>query len=615
VKPGGRGYTPPFAEEPTMTTASTTPVADGPLTTRPQPTTSRLTAAYFSMEIGLDPNVPTYAGGLGILAGDSIRAGADLGINMVAVTLLHREGYFFQKLLPDGWQVEEPTQWTPSEHMTLLEPTVSVQIEDRTVQLRCWRFDVRGGSDHIVPVYLLDTDLPANSPADRLITQKLYVSDPAGRLIQEAVLGIGGVRMLRALGHREIAHCHMNEGHAALLVLELLREEAAARKTSTTDPLVLAAVRERGVFTTHTPVAAGHDKFDLELVRRVVEPTLLEPLDDPATRERFCEDNMLNLTFLGFGLSKYINGVARRHGEVSRALFDRFEIDSITNGIHTTTWVSKSFAELFDKRVPGWREDNATLRLVHGVALTEIRRAHRMAKRVLIELVNWRTNAGFDEETFTIGFARRATGYKRAELLLSDPNRLRHIARSVGRLQLVFAGKAHPNDGGGKEMIKRIVAAFGNLVPDIAAVYLPNYDMALAQALIPGVDLWLNTPQPPLEASGTSGMKAALNGVPSLSTLDGWWLEGHIENVTGWAIGRDSWTPAGSVDQHAGADAERNAADASSLYDKLEHTIMPMFYRDPEAFAAIMRSSIAINGAFFTTQRMMQQYVVRAYLA
>ncbi|MCA9286785.1 MAG: alpha-glucan family phosphorylase, partial [Phycisphaerales bacterium] len=504
-------------------------------------------------------------------------------------------------------------RWEPTEHMSLLDPVATVELEGRPVQLRCWRYDVRGVSGHVVPVYMLDADLPENHPDDRQVTRKLYMSDPAGRFRQEALLGIGGVRMLQALGLGVADHYHMNEGHAALLVLELLRIESERAGLAATDPQVIESVRRRCVFTTHTPVAAGHDKFPLDLVHHTIEPTLLRPLDDPATCGAFCEDGMLNMTFLGFSLSKYINGVAKRHGEVSRSLFGRYPIDSITNGVHAATWVSRPFAELFDQHLPGWREDNATLRYAVGIPLEEIRNAHARAKRTLVETVNWRINAGFDQRRFTIGFARRATAYKRAELLLADPGRLRAMAEQLGGLQIIFAGKAHPNDHGGKEMIKRIVGALEPLRPAVHGVYLPNYDMGLAQVLVPGVDLWLNTPQPPLEASGTSGMKAALNGVPSLSTLDGWWLEGHVEGVTGWAIGRDDWTAEARVDQTASSNDERNTADAAALYDKLAQAIVPLYLDRPDGYAEVMRSAIALNGSFFNTHRMMREYVLKAY--
>lgn len=566
------------------------------------------------MEIGLDPNVPTYAGGLGILAGDSIRAAADLAIPMAGITLLHREGYFFQKLLADGWQVEEAAQWDPTEHMAVLPERAEIAFEGRRVLIRAWRYDVAGATGHVVPVFLLDTDLPENSEQDRQITRKLYLSDPAGRLAQEAVLGVGGVRMLRALGYRQIERCHMNEGHAALLVLELLNEESRRGGLPASDPRLLDAVRRRGVFTTHTPVAAGHDRFAMELVRRALEPALVAPLDSALPLLPTCEGGALNMTTLGFALSAHINAVAQRHGEVSRSLFPGHRIDAITNGVHAGTWVATPFADLFDRRFPTWRTDGFVLRCAHTVPLEEIDQAHRRAKRALVDLVNWRDNVGFDLQTFTIGFARRATAYKRAELLLSDIARLKRISAQVGKIQIVFAGKSHPNDTGGKEMIKRIFAAFAELRPAINAVYLPNYDMALAQTLIPGADLWLNTPQPPLEASGTSGMKAALNGVPSLSTLDGWWLEGCIEGVTGWAIGADTWRVSARVDMDAKADASRNLADATFLYDRLEETIVPMFYNEPEAYLTVMRNAIAVNGSYFTTQRMMQEYVTRAYV-
>lgn len=573
----------------------------------------RTNVAYFSMEIGLDASVPTYAGGLGILAGDTIRAAADLGIAMVGVTLVHRHGYFDQRLDETGWQVEEPVRWDPAEHLVLETPHAVVRLEGRDVRVRAWRYDVTGIGGHVVPVFLLDTDFDSNSEPDREITRHLYAGDAHARLRQEAVLGIGGVRMLRALGWRRIDHFHMNEGHAALLTLELLREESEARGLPPENPSLIEPVRRMCVFTTHTPVAAGHDKFNLDLVRSVIDGALLRPLANIGSSHAIDGDGLLNMTFLGFSLSRYINGVARRHGAVSRALFGQYPIDSITNGVHAATWVAPSMAELFDRRLPGWREDNSSLRSVRGIGLGEIRTAHELTKRALVDLVREHTGVGFDPGTFTIGFARRATAYKRAELLLADTERLVAIARANGGLQIVFAGKAHPRDHSGKELIQRIVRVLPHLQPEIRAVYLPNYDMRLARVLIPGVDLWLNTPQPPLEASGTSGMKAALNGVPSLSTLDGWWLEGHIEGVTGWAIGSDDWTSGHAVDQFAAPSVDRNAADAASLYDLLDRVILPMYRHDADEWGQVMRNAIALNGSFFNTHRMMQQYVLKAY--
>ena len=405
----------------------------------------------------------------------------------------------------------------------------------------------------------------------------------------------------------------MNEGHAALLVLELLGEEAAARQAAMTDQAVVDAVRRSCVFTTHTPVEAGHDKFPMDLAQGVLEPELLQTLASAHGQNALCCDGVLNMTFLGFNLSHYINGVAKRHGEVSRQMFGQYPIDAITNGIHSVTWAAPSIAAMFDRHIPGWREDTASLRYAMSIEHAELWKAHTAAKQRLIEEVNRDTNAGFDRDVFTLGFARRTTAYKRADLILTDLDRLKRISGDIGALQLVFAGKAHPHDGQGKEIIRTIVGACRVLHPEVRAVYLPNYDMERCRLMVAGVDLWLNTPQPPMEASGTSGMKAAVNGVPSLSVLDGWWLEGCLEGVTGWAIGADPMIGSPSRGAESSPSDETRGRDAEALYSQLEHVIVPMFYRDRDRYAGVMRHAIAINGSFFTTRRMMQNYVTKAY--
>ena len=571
------------------------------------------TIAYFSMEIALDAAIPTYSGGLGVLAGDSLRAAADLKLAMVAVTLVYGKGYFFQRITPDGEQLEESVEWRPDDYLKQLDARITVQLEGRPVQVAAWQYTITGVSGHEVPVILLDTDVSENEEGDRAITRHLYGGDSRYRLLQEAVLGVGGVRMLRALGMATIERFHMNEGHAALLSLELLSEETAARTPETTAPSAVDEVRRRCVFTTHTPVEAGHDKFPIDLVRSVLEPNILRMADLLDEHDALCCDGVLNMTFLGFSLSHYINGVAKRHGEVSRQMFGDYPIDAITNGIHAVTWAETPIAELFDRRIPGWREDTAFLRYAMSIDGEELWAGHQEAKLALMEEVNRETNAGFDVDIFTIGFARRATAYKRPGLILADKERLIRMTQTHGPIQLVFAGKAHPNDGHGKELISSIIHDFSTLRPHVRAVYLPNYDMTLCRQMVSGVDLWLNTPEPPMEASGTSGMKAALNGVPSLSVLDGWWLEGCIEGVTGWAVGADSVArdAEGRVIDPAGDEARDRAA--ASLYEKLETAILPMFYNDRSSFVDVMRHAIAINGSFFNTRRMMQNYVTKAY--
>ena len=558
------------------------------------------TIAYFSMEIGLESGIPTYSGGLGVLAGDTLRSAADGKIPLVAVTLLHRQGYFSQRLDAGGWQHEGPVSWVVEDFLHAMSTRASVTIEGRTVHLRAWQYTVCGLSGFTVPVYFLDADVPENTAWDRTLTGTLYGGDVHYRLCQEVLLGIGGVRMLRALGYTNITRFHMNEGHASLLTLELLDEQArrVGRSVFTHDDV--AVVRQQCVFTTHTPVPAGHDQFPLALVERVLGyREAFHTMQDV-----FCCEGVLNMTYLALNLSHYVNGVAKKHGEVSQHMFAHYTIDAITNGVHAGTWTAQPVQVLLDRYIPGWREDNFSLRYALSIPLDEVWDAHMAMKRQLIELVNRTTNAGMDVEVLTLGFARRATAYKRPDLLFHDSEQLQHIARHAGPFQVIYAGKAHPRDQQGKELIKRIHEVKEALKNDIKIAYLENYDMTLGHWLTTGVDVWLNTPQPPLEASGTSGMKAALNGVPSFSVLDGWWIEGCIEGVTGWAIGSNSH----STEAH-----EERSQDAASLCDKLEQVIVPLFYGDRPRFINIMRHALALNGAFFNTQRMMQQYVVRAY--
>jgi len=554
--------------------------------------------AYFSMEIAVEPHIPTYSGGLGVLAGDTIRAAADLRVPMAAVTLLHRKGYFSQRIDEEGWQREEPMAWPVKKLLQGLPQGFSVAIEGRTVFLRVWQYDVHGLNGFTIPVYFLDADLPENAAPDRSLTDFLYGGDARYRLCQEAILGIGGVKMLRALGHRQIKRFHMNEGHASLLTLALLDERAQQEGRDFFTSNDVESVREQCVFTTHTPVPAGHDQFSLELAIQV-----LGRRDIMATRDLFCIDGQLNLTHLALNMSRYVNGVAKRHGEVSKQMFDSETIDAITNGVHVGTWASAPFQALFDRYIPSWREDNFSLRHALNIPSHEVWQAHTEAKRQLIAHVNRQTSLGLDPEALTIAFARRAALYKRGDLLLHDLERLKRIAGAAGPFQLVYAGKAHPHDEEAKAMIQRIIRAKTALHPHIKLAYLENYDMTLAKLLTAGSDLWLNTPQPPLEASGTSGMKAALNGVPSLSTLDGWWIEGHLEGITGWSIGLDA----------AQGAQERTASDAASLYEKLERVILPLFYRERDKFIDVMRHAIALNGSFFNTQRMVQEYVLKGY--
>ena len=575
------------------------------------------TIAYFTMEIALDDDMPTYSGGLGVLAGDTIRSAADLSVPLVGITLLHRKGYFYQHLDENGWQREEAVQWVIEDYLKALPQRADVAIEGRNVLIRPWLYEVVGIGGFKVPVYFLDTDLAENDAQDRSLTDHLYGGDERYRLCQEIVLGIGGARILRSLGYDCIKRYHMNEGHSGLLTMELLDQEvkrAGRIKITQND---IESVRKQCVFTTHTPVPAGHDQFPMNLVRDVlrisevlvdladsfsselVRRILRIPREYPDIRDVSDENKVLNMTYLALNLSHYINGVAKKHGEVSRLMYAGYHVDAITNGVHAATWTSEPFQELYDRYIPGWKLDNFNLRYALSIPKDKVWNAHMTAKKTLLEYINRETNCGMGMNVMTIGFARRATSYKRGDLLFRDIERLKYIAAQIGPFQIIYAGKAHPRDDGGKTLIQRIQQAKNAMKGNIKIVYLENYDLKLAKMLTSGVDIWLNTPQVPREASGTSGMKAALNGIPSFSVLDGWWHEGHIEGLTGWSIGDK--------------DGSDEAAEVATLYEKLEKTIIPIFYHHNDHFLEIMRHCIAINGSFFNTHRMIQQYVLNAY--
>jgi starch phosphorylase len=549
------------------------------------------------MEIALDPAMPTYSGGLGILAGDTLRSAADLGVPMAAVTLLHRKGYFRQHVDENGNQFEETASWSPEQFLELMKPVATVCIAGRQVQVRAWRYLIEGVGGHTVPVYLLDTCLPENEDSDQTLTDFLYGGDSQYRLSQEAILGIAGIEILPKLGHHHIGSYHMNEGHSALLSVALMEQRLDTRPLLSATSEDLNAIRHKCVFTTHTPVPAGHDQFPMDMVRDVLGEERAAALE----RTGACPEGKLNMTLLALFSSRYINGVAMRHGEVSRSMFPTYPIRAITNGVHAATWTTAPFRRLYDLHFPEWRYDNLYLRYALGIPLEEIRQAHLEAKKTLVEEVKRRSGQVLDPGVMTIGFARRAATYKRGDLIFRDRDRLRWIARTVGGLQIVFGGKAHPRDAGGKEMIRRIAEHAHALRDEIRVVYMEDFDWQWAPLLYSGVDLWLNNPKRPQEASGTSGMKAALNGVPSLSILDGWWIEGCLEGVTGWGFAeRAGW-------------ADDEAYEAGSLYHKLERVIVPMFYSDPDAYAAVMRGAIAANGSFFNTHRMVSQYLDNAW--
>ncbi len=557
---------------------------------------SSLSIAYFCMEIGLENSMPTYAGGLGILAGDMMKSCADLDVAVVGVSLIYHKGYFKQRFDDSGWQVEEEELWNPYEKLTLLPKEVTIELEGRNVRIRAWLYKQKGVRGNINPIIFLDTDVEGNALEDRHITDKLYSGDERHRIKQEAVLGIGGTRMLSVLGVNNLKKFHMNEGHSTLLTVELYRKFIDSE-----DPM--ESVRDSTVFTTHTPVAAGHDVFPQDLVLSVLGVHYIPSAIDAIV----FEGGVLNMTRLGMQFSSHINGVAKKHGEVTRELFPGYRIESITNGVYARQWSSAPFRRLFDKYLPGWQQDPFNLRYALSIPTEDLWEAHQEAKYRLIENLNKNFNAEMNTDFFTIGFARRATAYKRAHMLFSDIDRLIRIADKSKGIQIIYAGKAHPADRDGKLMIQNIIGTMRNLGYKIRCVYVPDYNMELAAALVSGVDLWLNTPARPQEASGTSGMKAALNGVPQFSVLDGWWLEGHIEGVTGWSIGPHP--EKGAREERGDVDAE----DIEDMYTKLEYIILPRFEGDRDQWVKMMRQSISINGSFFNTHRMVQQYVLESY--
>ena len=557
-----------------------------------EPFLARTDIAYFSMEIALRPEIHTYSGGLGMLAGDTARSSADLELPIVFVTLASRAGYLRQEISPDGWQIDHPDPWKPSEWVAPLNAMVAVAIGERLVWIRPWLFTVVCPLGHHVPVILLDTDVDSNEVSDRRITDRLYGDGESDRLKQEIVLGIGGVRMLRALGF-EISTYHLNEGHAALLTLPLLRRYRRRTDNHEQDPILydIDRVREQCVFTTHTPVESGHDKFSYDLAGRLLGDAIeIDQL------KLLGGDDRLNMTRLALNLSGYVNGVASRHAETASRMFPGYHIRAITNGVHVPTWAHPGFARLYQTMFPNWGHEPERLTRADQLDDEAVWEAHQGAKQELLATIAQTTDVAMDPSIPLIGFARRMTGYKRPDLLFEDIEQLRVVNRQFP-FQIVIAGKAHPRDDNGKRIIQQIHNHIAALRGEIPIAFLPNYEMSLGRALVAGADIWLNTPMPPLEASGTSGMKAAVNGVLNFSVLDGWWIEACIEGVTGWSIGGD-----GGISQ------------ARELYDKLGHAILPLYYNDRARWIWMMKQAISKIASYFNSQRMMRRYASEAYL-
>ena len=548
--------------------------------------------AYFSMEIAVSSEIHTYSGGLGVLAGDTARTCGDLELPIVFVSLISRAGYFRQIVDEFGRQQEQEDHWDPKRWAVPLSAMVALRLEERDVWVRPWLYINAGTRGHEIPVLFLDTDLEENHAEDRTLTHYLYGGDSAYRLKQELVLGVGGVRLLRALGFT-LSRYHLNEGHAAFLAVELLHglPQFPVFADTSDDLYNPTRVRNHCIFTTHTPVEAAHDRFSYDLVARVIGDTF-----DLAGLKRLAGSESLNMTQLALSSSGYVNGVALKHAQVAGRMFPNVAVRAITNGVHVGSWAHEAFTRLYDQAVPSWAHEPELLTRADQLSDAMVWDAHSHAKRELIENVRQITGVVMSPDKPILGFARRMTGYKRPDMLFGNLERLRAIARDFP-FHIVVSGKAHPRDVEGKRLIEHINGAMQSLSSSIPCAYLPNYDLRIAKTMVSGTDVWLNTPQPPLEASGTSGMKAALNGVLNLSILDGWWIEAWIEGVTGWAI------------EGAGQETE-----ADSLYAKLQYTVLPLYYTDRGRWIWMMKQAIGKIASFFNSHRMMRRYASEAYL-
>ena len=571
--------------------------------------------AYFSAEYGLDESLPVYSGGLGILAGDHLKTASELGVPLVGVGLYYRRGYFRQRLDLNDRQLERyPRNDTNRLPLTLVPMAPVVELADDNGNLMPIRIGVWLAQVGQVSLYLLDTKIEGNPDWARAVTDTLYGGDRENRLRQELVLGIGGVRVLRRLGLAPTVF-HLNEGHSAFLQLERLRVLVEEDGMDTTR--ALERLRTSTVFTTHTPVPAGNEIFDPQLVERnvgdLVERCGLSWPEFAELGKVEPGDTVFGLTPFALRTSGYANGVAQLHGAVSREMWravwperaiDEVPITSITNGVHSRTWISDELEELLGYTAPNFER-------ARELSDSVIWSAHRAAKQRMLEFISRTRGAGgLDPDVLTIGFARRFATYKRAGLLFSQPERLARLLSGHDRpLQILVAGKAHPADEEGKDVIQQVVDFARDTAANGRVVFLADYEMMLARRLVQGVDVWLNTPLRPMEASGTSGMKAALNGVLNLSILDGWWAEAYTPEV-GFAIGNDHVAP---------TEAEQDLADAESLFAVLEQQVIPMYYeRDayelPQRWIALMRNSIAELGTQYSTNRMVAEYVERLYL-
>ena len=538
--------------------------------------------AYFSAEIGISSSLPTYSGGLGVLAGDHIKAAGDIGINLCAITLLYREGYFRQRVDEDGIQSETYPKFDPHPLLKKIKNKFTLRLRERNVWIQVYRFDYKGQGGAIIPIYFLDTDIEDNFDDDRIITQRLYSGNKNHRILQEAILGFGGMQLLEDLNQNRIKKYHMNEGHCSFLVLSLYEKFKGD----------IEKIKSLCHFTTHTPVPAGHDHFSEKRVKKLLYGLIPDDLKLPS----LVQNGRLHMTELGLYFSDSANGVSKLHGTVARDQFPWTNIGHITNGVHHSYWMASPLKRMFNKYIPEWTKNPKLLLKVDDIPDEVLWEAHIERKMYLLGYANSQVTKALDANTLTIGFARRAATYKRAQLIFNDMNRLESLGRN--KIQIVFSGKAHPNDSEGKELIRQIVKKSQAMFGKVKIIFLENYNMWLGRMITSGVDVWLNTPLRPNEASGTSGMKATLNGIPNLSVLDGWWEEGCKDGINGWAVGNP--------------ENPNDKKDADHLYSTLENDVIPTFYEDRKKWIKMMREAIK-TGIDFTAHRMIKEYESKYY--
>ena len=559
-----------------------------------------LDIAYFSMEVALESDMSTYSGGLGVLAGDTLKTFADFGYSAVGITLLHEHGYVEQEFDLKGNQIYFPETWKKENYLTKLSYTIKIPFKDRNVICAVWEYEITGQFGDKVPVYFFDSNVPQNNKHDRLLTSFLYGGDEEYRICQEQILGVGGLMLLKKLKYNseKVRVYHLNEGHASFVGLSLYRQ---SKKYITFTKKALEYVNSKLAFTTHTPIPAGHDRFLMTDVEKVLPGELIRLIPKEALiGDRLC------MTRLSLYFSGAINGVAVTHEKVTEKMFPEHDVIPVTNGAHHLEWTHPNFKKLYDKYIPEWRQDPGSLRKAMGIPDDKIWETHVQTKKKLIKFINTILPNKFSEDVFTLGYARRFTSYKRPTLILDDLERLEKMISIVGKLQIVFTGKSHPRDKQGAGLIKEVFHKIQNHKGKISIVFLEDYDMKMAIKLVGGVDTWLNTPLQKHEASGTSGMKAAFNAIPHLSVLDGWWPEGSVEGVTGWSIGTNK--------SHANLDDKNTwSSEVSDLYHKIAKVILPMYYGDRASFINIMKNAVALNGSYFNTYRMMNEYVSRVF--